>query len=63
MFRYAAYLQKAAKARAEGKAEGIAEGEAKERQLWLEWYNRKLAAEAKGESFDEPPPAEKEIER
>ena len=59
MFRYAAYLQKAAKARAEGRAEG----EAKERQLWLEWYNRKLAAEAKGEPFDEPPPAEKEIDR
>ena len=54
MFRYAAYIQKLEKVRAEGRVEG----EAKERQLWIDWYNRKLEAEAKGEDFNEPPPAQ-----
>ena len=55
MFRYAAYIQKLEKVRAEGRVEG----EAKERQLWTDWYNRRLEAEAKGEDFNEPPPAQR----
>ena len=46
--------------RAEMMAEGIAEGEARGRaELAAEvaaWNERRLAAEAKGEPFDEPPP-------
>ena len=45
---------------AEGRAEGRAEGEARGRaELVAEvvaWNERRLAAEARGESFDEPPP-------
>ena len=45
---------------AQGKAEGIAEGEARGRAgLAAEvaaWNERRLAAEARGEEFDEPPP-------
>ena len=59
MFRYAAYIQKLEKVRAEGRVEGRVEGEAKERQLWIDWYNRRLEAEAKGEDFNEPPPAQR----
>ena len=55
MFRYAAYIQKLEKVRDEGRVEG----EAKERQLWIDWYNRRLEAEAKGEDFNEPPPAQR----
>ena len=54
MFRYAAYIQKLEKVRAESRVEG----EAKERQLWIDWYNRLLKAKAKGEDFNEPPPAQ-----
>ncbi len=51
-------------ARAEGIAEGIAEGRVKgaaegRAELVAEvvaWNERRLAAEARGESFDEPPP-------
>ena len=47
---------------AEGKTEGIAEGKvegkAEERHLWINWNNRRLAAEAKGETFSEPPPVQ-----
>ncbi len=54
-----------AKGKAEGKAEGIAEGEAKgeargiaERdRVWTAWNERRLAAAAKGQPFDEPPPS------
>ena len=42
--------------RAEGHAEGLAEGHAKERQKWEGWNERRLAAEAAGEEFTEPPP-------
>ena len=58
---------------AEGKAEGIAEGEARgiakgitegeargtaERdRVWTAWNERRLAAAAKGQPFDEPPPS------
>lgn len=43
-----------AEGKAEGIAEGIAEGKAEERHLWLNWNNRRIAAEAKGEDFSEP---------
>ena len=45
-----------AKARAEGKAEGRAES-AHELSAWADWYARWEEAKAKGEPFDEPPPA------
>lgn len=38
--------------RQEGQAEGRAEADA----AWRAWYQRRLAAEAAGVSFDEPPP-------
>ena len=45
---------------AEGEARGIAQGEAKGRAEALAevvaWNEKRLAAEAKGEPFDEPPP-------
>ncbi len=43
---------------AEGKVQGIAEGKAKERDLWTDWNNRRMTAEAKGEEFNEPPPVQ-----
>ena len=43
-------------ARAEGMAEGIAEGRAELVAEVVAWNERRLAAEARGESFDEPPP-------
>ena len=46
--------------RAEGLAEGLSEGRteglAKERQRWVEWNERRVAAESAGEMFDEPAP-------
>ena len=50
--------------RAEGRSEGVAEGIAKGRTegvaqndaKWRAWNDRRLAAESKGEPFDEPPP-------
>ena len=50
--------------RAEGRSEGVAEGIAKGRSegvaqndaKWRAWNDRRLAAESKGEPFDEPPP-------
>ncbi len=47
-----------AEGKAEGKAEGIVEGKAEERHLWINWNNRRLTAEAKGEEFSEPPPVQ-----
>ena len=45
----------------EGKAEGITEGKAEgiaERdRVWTAWNERRLAAAAKGQPFDEPPPS------
>ena len=61
-----------ARARAEGLAEGIAEGKAvgiaegkaagiaEANREWLEWFANKAAADAAGEPFDEPSPAERE---
>ena len=45
-----------AEGRAEGRTEGRAEGEAQARAEWVAWNQRRLAAEASGEPFDEPPP-------
>ncbi len=39
------------------RAEGIAEGKALVQQEWREWLERKAAAEAAGNPFDEPPPS------
>ena len=45
----------------EGKAEGITEGKAEgiaERdRVWTAWNERRLAAAAKGQPFEEPPPS------
>ena len=50
--------RKVKKARAAGIAEGKVEGKAEERHLWINWNNRRIAAEAKGEDFTEPPPVQ-----
>ena len=42
---------------AKGVAEGLTEGRTEERQRWLEWNERRMAAEAAGEEFTEPPPS------
>ena len=42
--------------RAAGRAEGRAEAEAEMRTAWETWNERRMAAEAAGEPFDEPPP-------
>ena len=34
-----------------------AEGRAEEREAWEAWNRRRLAAEAEGKPFDEPPPS------
>lgn len=48
----------------EGKAVGIAEGKAagiaEANREWLEWFANKAAADAAGDPFDEPSPAERE---
>ena len=44
---------------AEGRSEGLAEGFQEANAEWVEWFKRKDAAEAAGEPFDEPSPAEK----
>jgi hypothetical protein len=41
----------------EGVAKGLAEGAAKMARKWQDWNNRRLAAESRGEQFDEPTPA------
>lgn len=41
---------------AEGRVEGRAEAEAEFRRLVSEWNQRRLAAAARSEPFDEPPP-------
>ena len=43
-------------AKEEGKAEGMTEGKAEAYQEIAAWYARRTAAEARGESFTEPPP-------
>lgn len=39
-------------------ARGRAEGRAEERTAWREWNRRRMAAEAQGAPFNEPPPGE-----
>ena len=41
----------------QGKTEGRVEGLAEEYRRWEAWNNRRLAAEAQGLPFDEPPPS------
>ena len=56
------------KQRAEGRAEGRVEGHAEGRAerdaawdaAWDAWNRRRMAAEAEGKSFDEPPPSFRE---
>ena len=43
-------------AREKGLAEGRAEGRAESQAEWGAWNERRMAAEANGETFDEPPP-------
>lgn len=45
------------KARAEGKAEGKAESKAEAYREFAEWDRRRREAEARGEEFNEQPPA------
>ena len=40
----------------EGRAEGRAQGEAQTQAVWESWNERRMAAEAAGEPFAEPPP-------
>ncbi len=48
-----------AEGRSEGRSEGLAEGFQEANTEWIEWFKRKDAAEAAGEPFNEPSPAEK----
>ena len=48
--------QRREEARARGRTEGRAEGAARNHAAWVGWNERRLAAEAGGELFDEPPP-------
>lgn len=45
------------KGRAEGRVEGHEEGRAEANAEWMAWNGRRMEAEAKGESFMEPPPS------
>ncbi len=47
--------QRQQQAREEGREEGRAEARAA-RAAWVAWNERRMTAEAKGETFDEPPP-------
>lgn len=42
--------------REKGMEEGIEIGEKRSNQRWREWVQRRDQAEARGETFDEPPP-------
>ena len=48
--------ERVARIHAEGRAAGRAEGEAQTQATWEAWNERRMAAEASGEPFDEPPP-------
>ena len=72
MIKYRMFMDERAQRLAKGKAEGIAEGEAKGKaegiaegeargiaerdRVWTAWNERRLAAAAKGQPFEEPPP-------
>ena len=56
--RYEAGLQAG---RAEGREAGLQAGRAEGREMlrrWEEWNRRRIAAESRGERFEEPPPGE-----
>ena len=55
--RVRARAQARTRARAEGRAEGHAEGRREALAAVQEWNERRLAAEARGEPFNEPPPS------
>ena len=44
-----------------GEERGRAEGLAEERGRWVEWNERRMAAEAAAEQFDEPPPSHSNV--
>ena len=44
------------KQRQEGLEQGIQRGLQQERKRWMEWNQRRMEAEAKGETFNEPTP-------
>ena len=44
--------------RVEGRDEGVQAGRREMLRRWEEWNRRRLAAEARGERFEEPPPGE-----
>ena len=46
--------------RAEGRTEGRAEGRTEKNTEWEGWLKRKVEAEAKGEDFSEPTPADRD---
>ena len=46
-----------AEAESQGMEQGLARGIAQASSLWEEWNGRRLAAEAAGMPFDEPPPS------
>ena len=46
-----------AEGRVEGRVEGHAEGRAERDAAWEAWNRRRMAAEAEGKPFDEPPPS------
>ena len=60
--RYEAGLQDGrAEGREAGREEGREEGRAEGREMlqrWQEWNRRRMAAESRGEEFEEPPPQE-----
>lgn len=66
MIRFTSLMQKArdegiAQGKAEGKAEGKVEGKAEVYREWYaDWERRRESAEAKGISFNEPPPPKPE---
>ena len=53
--RYEAGLQEG---RVEGREEGIEAGRRETQQRWEDWNRRRMAAESRGEQFEEPPPGE-----
>lgn len=58
MFLAQVYKERLQRKVKKARAAGIAEGKAEERHLWINWNNRRIAAEAKGEDFSEPPPVQ-----